>query len=75
MPSFKEWFLMYIPENEIDDFAEWAFGEGYKDTAGPDLMKKWNSRHSELYEIKPKDQVNPGIQKMAELWEQNKRIS
>lgn len=68
-PKLKDEFIKHLYEEEdIDDFALWAFGEDYQSIVLSELYKRWNELHGECYEINPKSSPKNDAIHMVELW-------
>lgn len=58
-----------VGKDKVNDFALWAFGEGYLDWNGMDkFAKAWNKRHKDLFEIDMSSPIVYDMIKMTELW-------
>lgn len=68
--SVKTAFEHYIQsENELEAFAEWAFGPYYRELSQEiSFMECWNTLHKELLELKPDGAIEEDAPKMVELW-------
>lgn len=59
-------------EEELSEFAEWAFGEKFKELdEGIQFMKCWNFYHSDKLELHPDNLLSQDAPKMVELYREH----
>lgn len=64
--GLKDVVSRFLPENEIEDFAVWAFGEDYADFIEiMDFSQAWNRNHSDLYKIDMDNTIVNDVYKMT----------
>lgn len=62
----------HLSDEDIDKFALWAFGEGYKDLDRTQMfMEAWNERHIASLELSPIGSPEHDIKHMIRLWKEN----
>jgi hypothetical protein len=49
-------------------FSKWAWGEGYEELDGNELVWAWNKRHYKKLRISVGGEIDEDIPKMIELW-------
>lgn len=64
----------YLLPEECEEFATWAFGEGFKDLIISDYPKAWNKRHKDLIEIHEDGNIEEDLWMMIDLWKNFKVI-
>lgn len=67
--SIEFWLRNCVGEENVDSFSTWAFGDGYEEMSGRDVVSRWNGRHGHLLKIKGEfvtQQVT--LVKMKQLW-------
>lgn len=57
-----------LDDEQMDPFAQWAFGPDYIDLSFIKLAASWNKKHSELYRIDYSNSLKSDLVKMIELW-------
>lgn len=71
--GIKIYFYRKLKEDEkIDEFAEWAFGKDCEGKKFTILMEMWNEKHGSKYMLSPHEEIHNSIEKMIELWRQEK---
>lgn len=72
MPSMQTLVLQFIDPNDTDkaeEFAEWAFGEDYKEyDRSYDFLKAWNILHGKELMLEGHGVPSEDMPKMIELW-------
>jgi len=64
----------YLPENECDDFSEWAFGASFMHyQRAKDFINSWNQRHYDEYSLFDFGQISQDIPEMVKIWKQKKQ--
>ena len=59
-------------EDEINEFALWAFGKTYKEEVGLiRYMKLWNERHSDIFELNESGNAREDMKEMIRLCRMN----
>jgi hypothetical protein len=61
-------FLPYVPSEEIDQFAKWAFGENFANLQGVQFMEAWNALHKDKLTLNEYAHPADDAPKMVELW-------
>lgn len=70
MIDIRSTFAEYLPEDEIDDFVQWAFGAEYEVLENPmAIVTKWNDRHRDYLTLSIRGTISEDIPRMIELWE------
>jgi hypothetical protein len=60
----------YLPHEEIEDFAVWAFGDDWDFIDnGAQLAAAWNGHHDSSYRIEQLKDLSHDIEIMLDLWE------
>jgi hypothetical protein len=72
--AVRDVFLLRIPnEEELEEFAAWAFGSDFRDLEHSiKFMEAWNSLHKDLLELKPEGILSEDASKMVKIWRENK---
>ena len=66
---FRDLFLRHIPENEVDHFGVWAFGEDCESLKnGPDFLNRWNALHGKQLTLFLGSKPLDDSKKMVELY-------
>ncbi len=55
----------FLPEDQIDDFAAWAFGEDYNNLKVEEFAHAWNQRHKDIYEVNIANTIVHDVAKMT----------
>ena len=55
-------------EGQENEFASWAFGDGFWDMQAPDLMVAWNLKHGNELLLRPDSEITKDAPKMVALW-------
>lgn len=63
-----------VPMSETDDFAQWAFGDGYSTAPLSQLDNRWNERHGDIVFVNGHDELKAGTQKMVAAWIKHGRV-
>lgn len=58
----------YIGPKEAEEFANWAFGEGFEYFFPLDFLTAWNKNHGEKLTIKEDGDPYMDIPKMINIW-------
>lgn len=65
----KDKFSLYIPENELEKFAEWAFGPFYREfDEAMNFMESWNFKHSDKLKLELTGNISVDVPKMVQVW-------
>jgi len=65
------YFLDTDDEQELQEFALWAFGEGYQEIAHAlDFMEAWNLLHGEDLRLREEGYIHIDVPRMVELWKE-----
>lgn len=66
-----EYFL--VEGEDVDDFGEWAFGEGFGELSGAQVfLGKWFELHGDELKISPNGMPVRDIPKMVDLWREKR---
>lgn len=57
-----------VPESEIEDCLEWAFGEDWETLTLADSLNRWNERHEDKLHIYPSEEVMSAIRKIGRTY-------
>jgi hypothetical protein len=66
--DMKNIFKSEISNQLVDDFALWAFGEGYENKKSQDLMEAWNLLHANEVALYGSDRMDSSAKKMVDHW-------
>lgn len=70
-----DYFIERLKEGEdVDEFALWAFGEGYETKYAYQLVPVWNELHRHQYVIYPENCPADDADVMLDLWRESKQI-
>jgi hypothetical protein len=58
----------FLSEKDAEEFAEWAFGENFREILRPDLVLAWNNLHSHQLILSSDGRPSEDIPKMIEIW-------
>jgi hypothetical protein len=62
----------YLPSEEIQPFAEWAFGEDFLQLGDIiNYAKKWNELHKDIYDVDMAEAIVHSLKIMCELWKEH----
>ena len=68
-PNMESLFARYLPKDDLDLFAKWAFGPDYLTISQHiNFMKAWNALHSGKLHLKPAGNPEEDAPKMVDLW-------
>jgi hypothetical protein len=67
----KDFIISQIGEEAAEEFALWAFGEGYHKLRRLQLMHKWNLRHRDLLLLDGYSNPSEDFLKMVDLWKKS----
>jgi hypothetical protein len=72
--SIKYFFSNFIPEEELELFARWAFGFDFLDFVEViEFRDSWNLLHGETLKLEPDGLIHEDALKMRDLWEQRNK--
>ena len=54
--------------DKAEEFALWAFGEGFEELYPLELMNAWNTRYSDKLLLKGDNNMRTDINQMIEIW-------
>lgn len=70
--SLRDIVEYYLDEDEAEEFALWAFGDGYRNWFGSIRhLRAWNKLHGEEMLLKQDDDPREDIPKMIVLWKKH----
>lgn len=74
MTTIKDLIVEYLNEEDCEAFAEWAWGESFKEInyVGNEPIDLWNKKHGMELEIFPYGQPYIDIPKMIDIWKKEK---
>lgn len=55
----------FLPEEEVEEFAAWAFGKDYNNLKLEEFAHAWNRLHKDLYEINVANTIVDDVYKMT----------
>lgn len=66
----RESFQVYLADEENpEDFAIWAFGEGYREIKnGHSFIGRWNALHGHYMTLKSSGHIVEDMPKMVSYW-------
>ena len=74
MIDYRDYFVDFIPEEEIDEFMEWAFGEDWEELDScAKLIQCWNNEHFRDYRLSIHGDINRDIPILVDLWNVHKK--
>lgn len=72
--SIKEFFEELLTDpKDLNNFALWAFGHGFSDKDGNQLLNSWNKLHSKDITFHPCSNIENDSKLMVSLWRQNSK--
>jgi hypothetical protein len=63
--GLKDLVDKFLPEDQVDDFAAWAFDEDYNNLKVEEFAHAWNQRHKDLYEVNIANTIVHDVAKMT----------
>ncbi len=69
----RDYFSRLIPEEELDSFGAWAFGEDFREIEKTiKFLEAWNTIHGKQLTLLPSGQISEDGPMMVELWRELK---
>ena len=66
-------FAQYLSNDDLADFAIWAFGPGvFRLYSSKEFLKAWNKRHSKALKLESTSNPSKDAPKMIALWKKNR---
>lgn len=66
--NFRDIFEDVLGHERAYKCALWAFGEGFECIIREYLFTRWNDLHSDLFILKPNDELEQFIRKICAYW-------
>lgn len=72
MACVKDVVSAYLDKDQVEKFAEWAFGEEYLILEGLEkFMEEWNKRHSDKFALTADGSIAIDLKKMVNIWKES----
>ena len=62
-----------LPEKDLEEFAEWAWGPHFRDIASEMFMAVWDDSHNNELVFQPVGNTSENLKIMVELWKKKYR--
>ncbi len=70
--NVEDYFLSYLPIEELGDFLDWAFGKDRKSLGWSGcFMDRWNEMHGDLLYLEGNHSYESTMPKMIEFWREH----
>ena len=74
MIDYRDYFVDYIPDDEMEDFMGWAFGADWEDLdSSAKLIQAWNNCHFTDYRLSIHGDINRDIPILVDLYNVQKK--